>query len=65
MPYGGQGMIEHHPWARPTHDHSDAFLHLWPIAVGGAFLAGGLILTITASVKAAVGIVQQFPAAWA
>ena len=27
MPDGGNGMIEYHPWPRPTHDLPDFFLH--------------------------------------
>ena len=54
---GCKGMIEYHPWARPAHNHLDFFVHLWSITMGRAFLAGGFILPITASVKAAMGIV--------
>ena len=65
MSDGCKWMIEYHPWSRPTHDHLDSILHLWSIAMSGAFLAGWLILTVTASVKPTMGILQQFPATWA
>ena len=57
-------MIAHHPWPRPSHDLPDSFLHLRPIAMNWAFLAGGFILTVTTSVKSAMGIIQQCPTVW-
>ena len=54
-------MIEYHPWPRPTHYRPDFFLQRWSIAMCGAFFAGRLVLTVTASVKPTVGIIQQFP----
>ena len=65
MPDGGKWVVEYHPWARPTHDLPNSFLHLRSIAMCRAFLASRLTLTITASVKAAVSIIQQFPTRWA
>ena len=65
MSDGGKWMIEHHPRSRPSHDHPDSFLHLRPIAMDWAFLAGRFVITITTSVKSAVGILQQFLAVWA
>lgn len=65
MSDGGKGMMENHSGARPTHDLPDSFLHLRPIAMDGAFLAGRLVLTVTAPVKSSVGIIQQPLAAWA
>ena len=64
MPDGGKWMIEYQSWARPTHDSPDTFLHLRSIAMRGAFLAGRLMLTVTAPVKTTMGIIQQFPTAW-
>ena len=62
MPDGCKGMIEYHPRSCPSHDHPYSFLHFRTVAMCGAFLAGGLILTVTASVQSVVGIIQQFPA---
>lgn len=64
MPDGGNGMIEYHPWSRPTHDLPDFFFHLWSIAMGWAFFAGGFFFAVMAAVKSAVGIIQQFLATW-
>ena len=64
MSDGYKWMIEYHPWPRPTRDHLDSFPHLRSIAMGWAFLAGWLILTVAASVKTTMGIIQQFPTAW-
>ena len=64
VPYGGSWMIENHPRSRPSHDYPDSFLHLSPITMNWAFLAGGLILAVTAFVKTAVGITQQFLTFW-
>ena len=65
MSNGCKWMINYHPWSRPTHDRPDSFLHLRSIAMCGAFLAGRLILAVTASVKSAVGIIQQLLTTWA
>ena len=62
---GSKRVMEHHPWSQPPHHLSDPLLHLWSIAMNGAFLAGGLLLTKTASVKSAVGIFQKLLAAGA
>ena len=58
-------MIEYHPWSRPTHDLPDSLLHLGSIAMDWTFLASRFAFTVTASVKAIVGIIQQIPATWA
>ena len=58
MPDWSEWMIYYHPWPRPTHDLPDFLLHIWSIAMCGAFLAGRLILTVTASVKPSMGIIQ-------
>ena len=64
MSDGCKWMIQYHPGPRPTHDGLDSILHLRPIAMCGAFLAGRLLLTITASVKSAAAINQQFLTVW-
>ena len=58
-----KGMIEYHPWPRPSHDLPDSFLHLRAVAMDGAFLAGGFLLAVTTAVQSAMGIIQQFSAA--
>ncbi len=60
MADGGQGMTEHHAWPGPAHDRPYLFLHIGSVAVDGAFPACGLVRAIPASVKATVGIGQQF-----
>ena len=62
MSDGSQWMMEYHPRSRPAHAGPYLFLHLRSIAMDGAFLAGRLVITETASVKSAVGIIQQLPA---
>lgn len=62
---GSKGMMDNHSWARPAHNLLDVLFHFRAIAMDGAFLAGGFVGTVTASVKAAVGIVQQLSATWA
>ena len=58
-------MVDNHSWPWPSHYHSDTLFHLWSIAMHRTFLAGWLILTISASVKSSEGIVQQLLAVWA
>ena len=58
-------MIDNHSGPRPSHHHSDTLFHFRSIAMHRTFLAGGLLLAKTASVKSAMGIVQQFLATWA
>ena len=65
MPDGCKWMKKYHPWPRPSHDFPDSFLHLRPIAMCRALLAGRLIITVTAAVKSALCIIQQIPATWA
>lgn len=65
MTEGSKRMMKDHPWPGPSHDLPDSLFHLRPVAMDGTFLASGLILAETASVQAAMGIVQQLPAAGA
>ena len=58
-------MMDNHSWSRPAHNLLDLLFHFRSIAMDGAFLAGGFVGAVTASVKAAVGIVQQLSATWA
>ena len=62
---GCNWMVDNHSWPRPSHYYPDTLLHLWSIAMHRTFLAGGFLLAKTASVKSAMGIVQQFLATWA
>ena len=62
---GCNWMVDNHSWPRPSHHHPDTLFHFWSIAMHRTFLAGGLLLAKTASVKSAMGIVQQFLATWA
>ena len=64
MSDGCKWMIEYHPWPWPSHDLPDSFLHLRPIAMDGTFLASGFFIAVTAAVKSAVGIIQQFLTTW-
>ena len=64
MPDSRKWMIEYHPWSRPQHDLPDFFLHLRSIAMSRASLAGGFFFAVTAAVKSAVGIIQQFLTTW-
>ena len=57
-------MVDNHSWPRPSHHHSDTLFHFRSIAMHRTFLACGLALAKTASVKSAVGIVQQILATW-
>ena len=57
---GCHGMIEHHPWPRPSHDIPDALLHLRTVAMDGAFLACRFPFAVTAPVQSGMGILQQF-----
>ena len=51
-------VVDNHPGARPSHYHSDTLFHLRSIAMHRTFLAGRLVLAITASLKSAMGIIQ-------
>ena len=57
---GGKGMIEQHAWPSPSHDLTYALLHLRPIALDGALLAGGFVRSEAAVVQTAMGIEQEF-----
>lgn len=57
---GGKGMKEQHTRSCPSHDLTYALLHLRPIAVDGALLAGRFVRTKAAVVQAAMGIEQEF-----
>ena len=51
-------VVDNHPGARPSHYHSDTLFHIRSIAMHRTFLAGRLVLAITASLKSAMGIIQ-------
>ena len=53
-------MIEQHARPSPSHDLTYALLHLRPIAVDGALLAGGFVRSEAAAVQTAMGIEQEF-----
>ena len=54
--YRFQRMIQHHPGTSESHHLAYPFPHVFPIAVGWAFLAGSLLLTVLACGKPLVGV---------
>ena len=49
-------MIQHHPGTSEPHHLAYSFSHVFPVAVGRAFLAGSLLLAVLACGKPLVGI---------
>ena len=55
-------MVENHPWSGESHYLSDLISHIFTIAMCGAFLAGGLLLSILTSRKSLVGVFLKLSA---
>ena len=49
-------MIQHHPGTSEPHHLAYPFSHVFPVAVGWAFLAGSLLLAVLACGKPLVGV---------
>ena len=49
-------MIQHHPRTSEPHHLAYSFSHVFPVAVGRAFLAGSLLLAVLACGKPLVGV---------
>ena len=45
---GSEGVVEEHTRTRPAHHRLNAGLHVWTVAVYGAFAAGGLRSAVAA-----------------
>ena len=56
MPDSFNWVIQHHPRASESAHLANPFPHVFPVAVGRAFLAGSLLLTILACGESLVGI---------
>ena len=52
-------MIKQHPWAGEAHDFADFFSHVFSVAVGWAFLAGGFLLAVFAGCQSLVGVLFE------
>ena len=48
MPDSFNWVIQHHPRASESHHLANPFPHVFPVAVGRAFLAGSLLLAVLA-----------------
>ena len=48
MPNSLKRLIKQHPGAGEAHDFADFFSHVFAVAVGRAFLAGGIEVAIFA-----------------
>ena len=59
MPYGFNRVVNNHPWSRKSHNFTNLFSHVLPVAMRRAFLAGGLLLAIFACRKSLVGVFFQ------
>ena len=62
MPYGFNRVMNNHPWSGESHYLSDLISHIFTIAMCGAFLAGGLLLSILTSRKSLVGVFLKLSA---
>ena len=49
-------MIQHHPGTSESHHLAYPFSHVFPVAMGWAFLAGSLLLAVLACGKPLVSI---------
>ena len=59
MPYSFYRMINHHPWARPSHHRPHLLTHVQLITMDRAFLAGRLLIPELAPIQTDLGITQQ------
>ena len=55
-------MIQHHPRTGEPHHLAYPFSHVFPVAMGWAFLAGSLLFAVLASRKPLVGIFYKLAA---
>jgi len=58
-------MSEHHPGTGIAHDLADIFLCTGFVAVNGTILAGGLAFPERTPFQSVLGILMEFPAAFA
>ena len=59
MPNSLKRMIKHHPWAGEAHDFADLFSHVFAVAVGWAFFAGGFVVAVFACCQPLVGVLFE------
>ena len=62
MPYGFKRMMQNHPWTGESHHFTNLFSHVFPVAVRRAFLAGCLLLAISACRQSLVREFLEFSA---
>ena len=48
MPYGFNRVMNNHPWSRESHNFTNLFSHVLPVAMRRTFLAGGLLFSVLA-----------------
>ena len=48
MPYGFNRVVNDHPWSRKSHNFTNLFSHVLPVAMRRTFLAGGLLFSVLA-----------------
>ena len=65
MPDSFNWVIQHHPRASESHHLANPFPHVFPVAVGRAFLAGSLLLTILACGESFVSVFFKLAALFA
>ena len=65
MPDSFNWMIQHHPRTSKSHYLAYPFSHVFPVAVGRAFLAGSFLLTILACGESFVSVFFKLAALFA